>query len=335
MDAEYIEKYLKVIDFYKIDTNKLSDIVHAIVMSDTLDGSNRQELDIDRLYSKDMDSRLCNVWQINNTADRLVLPDVQLLRIMCDSLFIYLRIQGVRIADTYLTSEASKVVFHVVTGLSVSGSVYRDEAECASALNKFAESCVSIEGFEWVKDFDDLLTNCITYIEQRIEPVASYSESLKSALLKVKVPVDSKFLKRGTPDLSGVEDVKLHIMDNIIYNFEVEIRERMAMALKKNGVGTNYRYTEAIKQLDNPIIGTYSMTNACPMISSRIDYYREVMNVKLARLYSVGKAYSFRDLGILMSLYCLFMSRCGHADFADIRDYVDRTMNEYESFRNI
>lgn len=335
MDAEYIEKYLRVVDFYKVDTNKLSDIVHAVVMSDMLSGSNRQELDIDRLYSRDMDANLCEVWKLNNTSDRLVLPDVQLLRIMCDSLFIILNMQGVNIANTYLTSEASKNVFRVVTGKSISGDVYRGEEECRKCLNKFVETCVSVEGFEWVRDFDDLLKRCIAYIEPRIEPIASFENSLKSAWRDIKVPVDSEFLKRGVADYSGVENVKTHVLDNIIFAFEVDIRERYAMELRKNSVGALYHYNEAIKQMDNPCIGTYSMTNACPMISSRIKYDKEIINVKLARLYSVGKAYSFMDFGTLMSLYCMFMSRCGHADYADIRDFVERTVLEYDSFRGI
>ena len=66
--------------------------------------------------------------------------------------------------------------------------------------------------------------------------------------------MDSEFLKRGVADYSGVENVKTHVLDNIIFAFEVDIRERYAMELRKNSVGALYHYNEAIKQMDNPCI---------------------------------------------------------------------------------
>lgn len=325
MVSEYIEKYQKIVKFYNIDTNRLSDIVHAIVLSDMHGGSNRQELDIDRLYSKNMDSRLCDLWQINNTAERNILPDVQLLRIMCDSLFIYLHDNPV--PATYITSEMSSKVYNIVSGGSMEVTAYCDEVECAKILDAYEKSCIDTGAFDWVEKFDKVMSKSIEYIEKNINMASSCEDSVKSCLKSIVVPVKSKYLRQDDWDYSGVVDIKTYVLDNVIYLLECDIRTRIMIGLEKNPVGMNYRFSEAVKALGNPIIGTFSVINACPVLNSQSGF-PNVIKVKLARLYSVGKAYSFGDISIILSLYCVFMAKCGHADFVGIRDYIDEVMNE-------
>lgn len=79
---EYLDMYLGVVDYFSIKLDRLKDSIHAVCLADYYYGDNDKKLDFDRfLLSIDLDKK-----QVLNCERSL--PDVQVLRVMCDSLIL-------------------------------------------------------------------------------------------------------------------------------------------------------------------------------------------------------------------------------------------------------
>lgn len=135
MESRVMEIVQRVVEDYDIKPVPLSDIGIAIVEADYLHGTNEKKLNID-LYLHDNDtfwSEWLNLTSTGKWSGNDVLPRVQQIRIIVDSLLICMKLKGVDIGDAVLTMPSSKVVANIFD-INLSSLDYPDEDECMKIL---------------------------------------------------------------------------------------------------------------------------------------------------------------------------------------------------------
>lgn len=135
MESRVIEIVQRVIENYDIKPVPLSDIGTAIVEADYLHGTNEKRLNID-LYLHDNDTFWSEWLNLTSTGKRSgteVLPRVQQIRVIVDSLLICMKLKDKDIGDAVLTMPSSKVVANIF-GLNMPSLDYPDEDECMRIL---------------------------------------------------------------------------------------------------------------------------------------------------------------------------------------------------------
>lgn len=126
IEQRYLDMYFEIVGHFELAKNTLKDLINAICLADYLYGDNDKKLDYDRfLLSID----ITNEEVFNNEK---ALPDVQILRVLCDSLII-----GVQdAADFTLTMPKSTRVAKAEEVERTGRDDYLDEAGCISLLEE-------------------------------------------------------------------------------------------------------------------------------------------------------------------------------------------------------
>lgn len=151
IDSSYIDKFINIINSKEIDKDYVKDIMIAIVISDYMNGTNQKELDVDKLCaSQDANwNKLKSFLGLpNSESHNTLLPDVQLMRILCDCLYVCL--DGSKIEGVSITSPATRYVCNA-EGISVKGSDYVDEEGCKVIFDKYTETGEYDELFDFIK----------------------------------------------------------------------------------------------------------------------------------------------------------------------------------------
>lgn len=140
LSTELVEKYIAYCEKHKLQAINLRGIVVALVESDYLHGTNEKTIDIDSFMASDDEAwvKYRNYLGVDFKSTNCEgLPDVQKLRLMCDSLYLflkYLSLDDFDSASIHLTSEASTKVASLM-GINLQSDGYSDEAECMRVLD--------------------------------------------------------------------------------------------------------------------------------------------------------------------------------------------------------
>lgn len=126
IEQRYLDMYFEIVGHFELAENMLKDLINAICLADYLYGDNDKKLDYDRfILSVDMENKKF----LNNEK---ALPDVQILRVLCDSLII-----GVQDAAGFtLTMPKSTRVTKAKEVERIGRDDYLDEAGCISLLEE-------------------------------------------------------------------------------------------------------------------------------------------------------------------------------------------------------
>jgi len=158
IEQKYLDMYLDLADHFGVNLKHLKDIASAVCISDYFYGESDKRLDYSRfLLSVDLDKR-----QV--LSDERALPDVQVLRVMCDSLILSIN----EAAKFTLTMPESERVAEAEALERTGREDYLDEAGCIALLNKLSdlskvERRSAIEE-EFLKYASTQITNTVTKI---------------------------------------------------------------------------------------------------------------------------------------------------------------------------
>lgn len=158
ISTDNIEKFNKVVAYYQLDPAQLRDIAKAVCIADCLHGTDPQKLSPVRLNNSGIEV-FNGVSAVKSNAKPL--PDIQVMRVICDTLFygIYIKHKKL-IKGTRLTNACSS---YVGTELQVNNSPvmraetneYFDMNECQRILDSFVDSCIEVSQDD--KDINDFL----------------------------------------------------------------------------------------------------------------------------------------------------------------------------------
>lgn len=142
ISRENIDKFNSIISHYGLDTAQVQDAGRAVCIADILYGTNDKRLSVKRLANSGVD-----VFRALAQGSAQPLPDVQIMRVMCDSLYYALLFKGKGIgrAGIHLTSEASD---YIGKGIGKKQFVpanygYCDMEECQKVLDLMYANCVA------------------------------------------------------------------------------------------------------------------------------------------------------------------------------------------------
>lgn len=152
-------KFKKVLDYYKVNPVVIEDLARSICLADLMFGSNDRKLSVNKLANSGIEE-FANLGKAAGEP----LPDVQVMRVICDILYFVSAIRGV-VTDTHLTNEASnyigKKIKKRVVGFNTNKCDYSDMEECQRLLDFYASQCktVSDDEKEAILQFVDYITN--------------------------------------------------------------------------------------------------------------------------------------------------------------------------------
>lgn len=157
ISTDNIEKFNKVVAYYQLDPAQLRDVAKAVCIADYLHGTDPQKLSPARLNNSGIEV-FNGVSAVKSNAKPL--PDVQVMRVICDTLFYGIYIKHKKLVKgTRLTNACSS---YVGTELQVNNSPvmraetneYFDMDECQRILNAFADSCSEVNESEFADTFE-------------------------------------------------------------------------------------------------------------------------------------------------------------------------------------
>lgn len=142
ISRENIDKFNSIISHYGLDTAQVQDAGRAVCIADILYGTNDKRLSVKRLANSGVDT-----FRALAQGSAQPLPDVQIMRVMCDSLYYTLLFKGKGIgrAGIHLTSEASD---YIGKGIGKKQFVpanygYCDMEECQKVLDLMYANCIA------------------------------------------------------------------------------------------------------------------------------------------------------------------------------------------------
>lgn len=150
---ENIDKFNSIISHYGLDTAQVQDAGRAVCIADILYGTNDKRLSVKRLANSGVD-----VFRALAQGSAQSLPDVQIMRVMCDSLYYTLLFKGKGIGRVgiHLTSEASD---YIGKGIGKKQFVpanygYCDMEECQKVLDLMYANCNEVDEPEFADIFE-------------------------------------------------------------------------------------------------------------------------------------------------------------------------------------
>lgn len=140
ISQENIDKFNSIIAYYKLDTARILDVGRAICTSDILYGTNDKKLSIKRLANSGVD-----IFRPLYQGSAEPLPDVQVMRVICDTLYYNLLFKGRGVGKVgiHITSEASDSIGKGIGNkqyIPVANG-YSDMEECQKVLDLMYEGC--------------------------------------------------------------------------------------------------------------------------------------------------------------------------------------------------
>ena len=239
MYAKEIVEGLKNVD---VNAGLFRDCVLAVVTADYLKGTNDKSLDIDLF---------CSEATVNTYGRELheylglpikrgiskILPHVQLLRVVCDALFIHNLEKDLSVEDLRLMNECSYLVANV-DGHKYKRAGYAEYAECLKTLKFY---------FNSVKKYDKLDELYSQYLEDRTEIFNIGSDCIKLPKLS------GKNLDRGiTIDSSLViDDEEDYFYSSFIPSLLISVTTKVEEIYSGNhscGLGVMYRAYEKLQE---------------------------------------------------------------------------------------
>jgi len=180
-----INKFKEVIEKHELDINVLRDIMLSLAIADFTDGTNEKKLDVDRVCSsRDSDWAEVVTFLSLSPTDAEVLPYVQRLRLMCDTLSIATKLDGV-----YLTMPESKVIANLCD-VSLSAQDYCDEDDCIRLLNLMLEN----KSEDSNESEDSNLDEAFEYIKSNLQIMKRIDNSLGKKAIFAKHDFSSVYL---------------------------------------------------------------------------------------------------------------------------------------------
>ena len=140
ISQENIDKFNSIVTHYKLDTARILDVGRAVCTSDILYGTNDKKLSIKRLANSGVDA-----FRPLYSGSAEPLPDVQVMRVLCDTLYYNLLFKGKGLgrAGIHITSEASDSIGRGIGNKKYIPATkgYSDIEECQKVLNLMYEGC--------------------------------------------------------------------------------------------------------------------------------------------------------------------------------------------------
>lgn len=140
ISQENIDKFNSIVTHYKLDTARILDVGRAVCTSDILYGTNDKKLSIKRLANSGVD-----VFRPLYSGSAEPLPDVQVMRVLCDTLYYNLLFKGKGLgrAGIHITSEASDSIGRGIGNKKYIPATkgYSDIEECQKVLDLMYEGC--------------------------------------------------------------------------------------------------------------------------------------------------------------------------------------------------
>lgn len=140
ISQENIDKFNSIVTHYKLDTARILDIGRAVCTSDILYGTNDKKLSIKRLANSGVDA-----FRPLYSGSVEPLPDVQVMRVLCDTLYYNLLFKGKGLgrAGIHITSEASDSIGRGIGNKKYIPATkgYSDIEECQKVLDLIYEGC--------------------------------------------------------------------------------------------------------------------------------------------------------------------------------------------------
>lgn len=140
ISQENIDKFNSIVTHYKLDTARILDVGRAVCTSDILYGTNDKKLSIKRLANSGVD-----VFRPLYLGSAEPLPDVKVMRVLCDTLYYNLLFKGKGLgrAGIHITSEASDSIGRGIGNKKYIPATkgYSDMEECQKVLDLMYEGC--------------------------------------------------------------------------------------------------------------------------------------------------------------------------------------------------
>ena len=140
INQENIDKFNSIVTHYKLDTARILDVGRAVCTSDILYGTNDKKLSIKRLANSGVDA-----FRPLYSGSAEPLPDVQVMRVLCDTLYYNLLFKGKGLgrAGIHITSEASDSIGRGIGNKKYIPATkgYSDIEECQKVLDLMYEGC--------------------------------------------------------------------------------------------------------------------------------------------------------------------------------------------------
>ena len=229
ISQDLLAKYNAVVSHNKFDKAILNDIACAICTADTLFGDNDKRLDVARLAQSGVGFISFN--QVNNTNP---LPDVQVLRVLCDTLLLAYKFSGIIVPSGFdFAVNPKTTVVGTELGLSIhSGNDgYASEDVCISILNAYYSSIS-----------EDVLNPTIEYI---IKFIHRYDKSLDCKGLSL--PKKYKVLGSLNGATYTVDDIDestfmYNLASCLVRNYsKVALARRLAISAKVDDLQYRHR----------------------------------------------------------------------------------------------
>lgn len=248
------EKFRDIVNYYNLDHHEISEIAASICLADKMYGDNPKKLSFDRLLATDSANFSPLV---NHEGTVKALPEVQYMRVLCDTLLIALRGS---FSEPLCNKESYRVAEAVGTDLKPGG--YADIDVCRGIIDKIYSSVIDTSGdWEQLKELENQLNKYKSLFD-----MAGIFERIHHDSKDIAVPIKLEFIgKEGIPadtfkntynKLLGIAGVAL--LDSFIHELNKLCRS------KEGSVHANlisYRFSK-----NNPHkIGTgnyYYMSNA-------------------------------------------------------------------------
>lgn len=316
ISKDTLKKYKDVIEFFNLDTNHLRDVVYSIVMIDYIRGTNRRELDVDKLCSNNND-----IWNefksfiglgssINNCEN---LPYVQMLRIMCDSLIICLKENG-NLNDSFLLTSECSIKVSSSLGLQLQSKGYCSESECLEVIDNLHGLVVSDvpNEFGWYRDLELKLEKMSEHLN-KLNNNVNLGNLLKPQLGRLAVPIETKYLKKCSSEsfwdaYESLDDFKCVVYDNIMYTLELRVITELRNKFQVDKVKGNSALNKLVRAVPDAMFGTCSMINCVPRIET-LSRFPSYARVKIDRLFMSSKVFNIEDLDNIFICLCFCLSK--------------------------
>lgn len=304
ISQENIDKFNSIITHYKLDTARILDVGKAVCTSDILYGTNDKKLSIKRLANSGVD-----IFRPLYSGGAEPLPDVQVMRVLCDTLYYNLLFKGKGLgrAGIHITSEASDSIGRGIGNKKYIPATcgYSDMEECQKVLDLMYEGCQSTKDWDTLVEFDNYIAKIVDLCSNK----EIIKDALKTYTQEFYVPVRTKYV--GTYK-SGVSSNILDTINRIKLKSTLAFMfagiKSLSNSIGVNRVKANFRLAKVLEQTDRQI-GTFSITPDIPSFEYRYFNGSAIYFIdKLDKIFTKSKPLDFDNIAFLAAFYDYFNS---------------------------
>lgn len=304
ISQESIDKFNSIIAHYKLDIARILDVGRAICTSDILYGTNDKKLSIKRLANSGVD-----IFRPLYSGNAEPLPDVQVMRVICDTLYYNLLFKGKGVGKVgiHITSEASDSIGKGIGNkqyIPVANG-YSDMEECQKVLDLMYEGCKNTKDWDSLVIFDNYIAKIVDSCRNKEVIV----DTLKSYTHELYVPVRTKYVGifRSGVSADALDTInRIKLKSTLAFMF-AGIKS-LSNSIGKNSVKANFRLARLLEQT-NQQVGTFSITPDIPSFEYRYFNGSAVYFIdKLDKIFTKSKPLDFDDIPFLAAFYDYFNS---------------------------